>query len=179
MTVELSIFKRPAAPLAARAGRPGRAIFLSLALLLAAPLAAAQVALDNSVKKVETFLDEDGVPQRRLVDVESVVPGDELRYTITFTNQGAENVDAGSIVITNPIPNDTEYLDGTAFGSGTDITFSTDAGGSFDDPDQLSVARSGTSVPAMAKDYTTIRWQFNPELKPGETSFVSFNVRLK
>lgn len=179
MTVELSMSQNPTASLAALAGRRGLATILSLALLLVAPLAAAQVALDNSVKKVETFVDEDGVPQRRLVDVDSVVPGDELRYTITFTNEGAENVDAGSIVITNPIPNDTEYLDGTAFGSGTDITFSTDAGGSFDDPDQLSVARSGTSVPAMAKDYTTIRWQFNPQLKPGETSFVSFNVRLK
>ncbi len=164
-----------------KAGPQGcvRHLCTAVMLLVLAPAALAQVTLTNSVKKVETFVDDAGVPQRRLVDVSSVVPGDELRYTITFTNEGTESVDAGSIVITNPIPEDTEYLDGTAFGSGTEITFSTDAGERFADPDELSLARGGTTVPAMARDYTTIRWVFAPPLKPGETSFVSFNVRLK
>ncbi len=154
-----------------------RLLFTTLGLLLAAN-AAAQVTLSNSVKKVETVVNEDGQAERRLIDTVSVVPGDELRYTITFTNDGGEVVDAGSIVITNPIPEATEYLDGTAFGAGTEIVFSTD-GVSFADPAELVVEEAGTEAPASAKDYKTIRWVFAPELEPGETGNVSFNVRLK
>ena len=154
-----------------------RLLFTTLGLLLAAN-AAAQVTLSNSVKKVETVVNEDGEAERRLIDAVSVVPGDELRYTITFTNDGGEVVDAGSIVITNPIPEATEYLDGTAFGAGTEIVFSTD-GVSFADPAELVVEEAGTEAPASAKDYKTIRWVFAPELEPGETGNVSFNVRLK
>lgn len=163
--------------------RAGSTVLTLIALLLscAAASAQAEVTLSNDVQKVETFVDGDGAAQRRLVPADSVVPGDELRYTIRFVNNGTESVDAGSIVITNPIPDDTEYLDGTAFGSGTNISFSTDAGSSFGEPDQLTVVPDGSvaPTPAAARDYTTIRWEFTPTLAPGESSHVSFNVRLK
>lgn len=157
-----------------------RFLVLNLCLVAAATTlaSAAQVKLDNSVQKVETFVNEAGEPQRRLIDASSVVPGDELRYTITFVNAGDESVDAGSVVITNPIPAETEYLDGTASGAGTDIVFSLD-GENFSAPDALTVMRDGVEVPAAAKDYRSIRWVFRPGLAPGEAGDVSFNVRLK
>ncbi len=154
-----------------------RLLLATLGLLLAVS-AAAQVTLSNSVKKVENLVDEDGRVERQLVDATRVVPGDELRYTITFTNNGGEVVDAGSVVITNPIPESTEYLDGTAFGAGTEIVFSTD-GERFAAASELMVEKDGSEALASAKDYATIRWTFGPELKPGETGHVSFNVRLK
>ena len=165
----------------ARSGSAYKLVSVALLLMLGMSSAFAEVSLRNDVQKVETFVDADGSAQRRLVDVDSVVPGDELRYTIHFVNNGSASVDAGSIVITNPIPDDTEYLDGTAFGSGTNITFSTDAGSSFGTPDQLTVVPEGAlaPAPAVARDYTTIRWEFTPTLAPGEASHVSFNVRLK
>jgi uncharacterized repeat protein (TIGR01451 family) len=141
-------------------------------------IAAAQVTLENSVQKVETFVNEVGEPQRRLVDADSVVAGDELRYTITFTNDGGETVDAGSVVITNPIPAQTEYLDRTASGSGTEVVFSVD-GVDFAAPNALTVSRDGGEVRASAKDYRSIRWIFRPALEPGETGSVSFNVVLQ
>ena len=146
--------------------------------LAAAGSAAAQVTLENTVQKVETFVNEANEPERRLVDADSVVPGDELRYTITFTNNGAEVVDAGSIVITNPIPEETVYLDGTAFGSGTDIQYSLD-GENFAAADELTISQGDAEVIASAKDYKSIRWVFAPALEPGETGNVSFGVRLK
>ena len=146
--------------------------------LLFAVSAAAQVTLSNSVKKVENFVNEDGQVERQLVDVLSVVSGDELRYTITFTNSGNVLVDGGSVVITNPIPESTEYLEGTAFGADTEIVFSTD-GESFATANELRVEEAGSEALASAQDYTTIRWTFSPVLKPGETSHVSFDVRLK
>ena len=158
-----------------------RFLVLSACLIAAtavSALAAAQVTLENSVQKVETFVNEAGEPQRRLVDADSVVPGDELRYTIAFSNNGGASVDAGSVVITNPIPDETEYMDGTAFGSGTDIVYSLD-GENFAAPEALTVMLEGVETPVMAKDYRSIRWVFRPALEPGETSNVSFSVRLK
>lgn len=158
-------------------GHAWRLLFTTLILVAAGP-AAAQVALENTVQKVETFVNEAGEPQRRLVDADSVVPGDELRYTITFTNNGAEVVDAGSIVITNPIPAETDYLDGTAAGSETEIDYSVD-GENFGSAEELTISQGEAEVIASAKDYQSIRWVFQPALEPGESGDVSFGVRLK
>jgi uncharacterized repeat protein (TIGR01451 family) len=153
-------------------------LFVLISSLLLPAYAAAEVKLENAVQKVEISVNEEGETQRRLVDAISVVPGDELRYTITFTNTGTDVVDAQSVVITNPIPADTEYLEDTAFGAGTEIVFSLD-GEVFAEPEALTVVEQGVEVSAAAKEYRSIRWTFQPELKPGESSYVSFNVRLK
>lgn len=152
---------------------------LGILMTVVAASAAAQVEVANSVAKVETYVDQQGVAQRRLVDADSVVPGDELRYTISFTNAGEGQVDAGSIVITNPVPDSTEYIDGTAFGSGTEILFSADQGVTFDLGENLKVLKQGAEAAASAREYTTIQWQFLSTLEPGETGQVSFNVKLK
>ena len=141
--------------------------------------AVAQVTLDNSVQKVERFVAENGELEMRLVPADKVIPGDELRYTIAFENTGDETVDAQSIVITNPIPASTEYIDGTAFGSGTRVEFSVDSGEQFALADDLMTLNEGVEVPASARDYTTIRWTFEPVLVAGAKSHVAFNVRLK
>lgn len=150
----------------------------ALLLALATTVAHAQVKLENTIKKVETFVNEDGEVQRRLVDANSVVPGDELQYTVRFTNGGQLPVDAGTIVITDAIPAHTEYLDGTAFGAGTEIWFSVD-GEEFAQAEDLLIVQDGVQMPAAAKDYRSIRWTFGPALEPGDSAYVSFNVRLK
>ena len=141
-------------------GRAWQLLFTTL-ILAAAGSAAAQVSLDNTVQKVETFVNEANEPQRRMVDADSVVPGDELRYTITFTNNGTEVVDAGSIVITNPIPDATVYLDGTAAGSDTEIHYSVD-GENFGSAEELTISQGEAEVIASAKDYRTLRWVYQP-----------------
>jgi len=146
--------------------------------LLTALPALAQVKLENSVQKVVSHVDDSGQLKRELVPADSVVPGDELRYTIRFRNDGEQPVDAGSIVITNPIPENTEYLDGTAFGAGTDIEFSVD-GEAFATAEALRVQRDGAEMPAQAADYSAVRWTFKPQLAAGDTGSVSFNVRLR
>ena len=145
----------------------------------AAPAIEPMVTLSNRVEKIERVPAADGSVESRLVPADQVVPGDELRYTIVFENNGGHAVDAGSVVITNPLPTATEYLNGTAFGAGTEISFSTDGGQSFARPEDLIVLQDGIEVPAQARDYTAIRWVFSPELAPGEKSYVSFNVKLK
>lgn len=151
---------------------------LTVIFAFAASAAEAQVRLENTIKKVETFVNDAGDVERRLVDANSVVPGDELQYTVHFTNNGELPVDASTIVITDAVPAHTEYLDGTAFGSGTQVRFSVD-GETFAGPADLSMVKEGVEVIASAKDYRSIRWTFGPALQPGERGYVSFNVRLK
>ncbi|MCC5887151.1 MAG: DUF11 domain-containing protein [Gammaproteobacteria bacterium] len=154
----------------------------ALVLLSVTTVALAQepVRLISSVQKVEAFVNEQGEQERRLVAAERVVPGDELRYTVTFANQGAETVDAGSIVITNPVPNNTIYLMDSAGGSGTDVVFSVDGGETWGTPDELVMTgEDGQSRVAEDEDYTHIRWTFRPALEPGQEGSVFFRVRLR
>ncbi len=158
----------------------------SLSFWLTAPLlwlvalpALAQIALESQVQKVEHIEHDDGQVETRLVDADSVVPGDELRYTISFRNEGDEPIDPNSIVITDPLPRATRYIDGTAFGAGARVTYSVDRGQSFADPEALYVESNGTRRQATPEDYTAIRWEFEPGLEPGEASHVSFNVQLR
>ncbi|MEM7217256.1 MAG: hypothetical protein AAF515_02755 [Pseudomonadota bacterium] len=159
-------------------------LLFALATLGAVPAAEARIELVNVVYKVERFVDADGQVQRRMLPPNQVVPGDELHYAVEFRNVGTEAVDAKSVVITNPIPANTEYLDGTAGGKGSDIFFSIDSGARFGVPAGLVRTVAGNDgrdsvEPANARDYTTIRWVYQPALEPGETGTVSFNVRLK
>lgn len=140
---------------------------------------AADVTLNTSVQKVENYLTDDGQRKTRLVAAEEIVPGDELRYVIEYFNAGAQVVDSGTIVITDSIPGDTTYLLGSAFGSGTDISFSTDGGSDFAVEEDLRIQDDGVEAQANAEDYTTIRWKFGPVLEPGQRGHVSFNVVLK
>jgi uncharacterized repeat protein (TIGR01451 family) len=159
-------------------GRRGRAICRGAALLLGASLASAalaEVRLSTYVHKVQPYTDSSGAVQQQMVEADSVLPGDELHYTITFTNTGPEPVDAGSIVITNPLPDDTEYLPGSAAGDDTEITFSAD-GESFVATDDVMSA--GGAAAGDGGSQPTIRWLYQNELDPGESSSVSFSLRL-
>ncbi len=153
-----------------------------LALLIIAGFSTpvlAQVELKTTVSKVVIETGEDDKPVRRLIEASNVVPGDTLQYVISFSNKGTDVVDAGSIVITNPLPPDTVYLDGTAQGSGTDISFSVDSGTTFGQPADLKVMKDEVQTVAQAADYTTIRWAFKQALEAGKTGDVMFSVRLK
>ena len=157
--------------------------FLALVLGLWASAAAAEVKLEHTIQKVVHKSGSGGAApgadETTLVPADRAIPGDELVYTITFTNNGAKAVDAGSVVVTNPIPAELEYLPGTAFGAGTTVSFSTDGGKTFAEPNRLTAVVDGATVAAPVTAYTTIRWTFAPALAPGASSTVSFHARLK
>ena len=99
---------------------------LTLVAAWVASPATAEVTLETDVTKVESTLDTGGRVKRELVPVEEVVPGEELRYTIIFTNASETPVDAERIIITNPIPDGTRYVPGTAGGEDARVEYSID-----------------------------------------------------
>ena len=108
----------------------------------------------------------------------SVVPGTEVIYTITAKNTGAEPAD--KIVVTNPIPVQTVYVDGSAFGADTVITFSVDGGKTYDAAAKLTVKdATGISRAATPDDYTHVRWILQVSLKPGQEAPVWYRTRVK
>jgi uncharacterized repeat protein (TIGR01451 family) len=157
-----------------------RALVLALAVTTSAGAwSAGEIELRNTVEKVEIFVNEDGEQERRLVPATSVVPGDEIRYTIFFENVAADvTVDAGSVVITNPMPESTAYVGGSAFGAGTSIEFSVDGGENWGDPDSLVIVEDAGERLAEPEDYTHVRWTLEPALEPGDAGSVFFRVKL-
>ena len=135
-----------------------RSIFKILTLMLFTSTAVAQehIKLKNEVFKEIMTVNEDGSKQYKLVEAAKAIPGDEMVYITTFTNIG--NEDVTDIVITNPIPNNSLYKSGSAFGSGTEITYSIDDGKTYAAAEALTVKdQDGQSRSATAEDYTTIK----------------------
>ncbi|MDH5633377.1 MAG: hypothetical protein OEZ10_10350 [Gammaproteobacteria bacterium] len=151
-----------------------------LALMwLSVPALAAQGSIEVriEVKKIEVTTVY-GEKKTKEVDVKTVLPGDELIYTIYFKN--IDRVPVDNIEITDPIPKGTVYKQGSAFGAGTEITFSVDGGKTYAGPDDLNVTgKDGAVRKAQAADYTDIRWIFTPKLPPEKTGTAQFRVIVK
>lgn len=128
------------------------------------------------VKKQEVIVNDAGETETRLVAADVVVPGDRVVYTITFRNVGDEPADG--VIITNPIDDNLTYVDGSAFGPGMDIQFSVDGGVVFAPADDLTVTEDGIERPAVAADFTHVRWVMQNELAVGAQGIARFTAVL-
>jgi len=156
---------------------------MKLTLITAAffsPFAVAQeqghLNVRTVVQKEEVMVNDAGETERRLVSTDTVVPGDDVIYTITFTNISEEI--AENIVITNPISENLTYVEGSAFGPGTVIEFSVDGGETYGAADELMVGTNGGERPADAGDFTHVRWTMQNELEAGAQGMARFRARL-
>jgi len=150
-------------------------VFL-LMLFAGQVLAAIELKTVAEIEITET--DEKGKKKVKRVPATRVVPGTEVIYTISAKNTG--NKAAENISVKDPIPENMAYVDGSAFGAGTAITFSVDGGKTYDKPEKLTVKNTtGKPRRATADDYTHIRWTFQFKLKPGQVAPVWFKAKLK
>ena len=131
----------------------------------------------TTAEKEQLVTGADGAVSKRLVPVDTAVPGDEIIYTVTFTNISNERAD--NVRVTNPIPAEMAFIPGSAFGPGTDISYSVDGGASFAAADQLLVATEEGDRPAMASDYTHIRWVMQQPLDAGARGFARYRAKLR
>jgi uncharacterized repeat protein (TIGR01451 family) len=133
----------------------------------------------TSVAELEKeAFNEEGMKVLKRVPAAKVIPGDEVIYTISYSNQGKEKAD--NVLITNPIPEHMLYQNGSASGTGSSITFSVDGGKTYDLPEKLTIVNSnGKKVPAKSSDFTHIRWTLNQSVKPGEKGQVVYRALLE
>ncbi len=134
----------------------------------------------TSIAQVEIEVtDKKGNKTLKRSTVTKAVPGTEVIYTTTFKNVINKPVDK-NFVIDNPIPNDSEYKGGSAFGPDCEILFSVDGGKQFGHAEELKIKDAdGKERTALAKEYTHIRWIYKKELAAGKSGEVGFRAAIK
>jgi uncharacterized repeat protein (TIGR01451 family) len=152
-------------------------VTLALSLSLISFIASAEVTLTNTVFEVVTITAEDGSKQDQWQQPDKLLPGERVGYQIEVNNKGTEP--AADIVIANPIPEHTVYVQGSAKGLNTNIEFSVDNGITFAQPAQLFIEKEGKRVQAISADFTQVRWKLNTPLAAGASSTVQYIVKIK
>jgi uncharacterized repeat protein (TIGR01451 family) len=142
----------------------------------------AQPASDSIVIKaiaeVEQSSQIHGRESRKVVAADRVVSGDAVMYTLEVRNRAATSVPRPTV--TYPIPEHMTYTPDSAVGPGSEVTYSVDAGLSFDTPENLKIREpAGQWRAATAADYTHIRWQLKNALKGNSVAFVRFRAQMK
>jgi uncharacterized repeat protein (TIGR01451 family) len=153
------------------------ATLLLAASAQAAPAQPGAITVESlAEQEVEVKL-PNGKTEKKRQPVAKAMPGSEVIYTTRFTNQGKQP--AGNIAITNPVPENTSYVGGSAFGNNTAITYSLD-GKTYATPDKLTVKTpEGKQRPALPAEYSHIRWTYQGDLPVGKTGEVGFRVLIK
>jgi uncharacterized repeat protein (TIGR01451 family) len=146
-------------------------------LVMAKPLVMISVKAE-----MEVAVKEGGKTLTKRVVAKDVTTGTVIFYTVSFRNDGDEK--ATNAVIDNPIPKDTRYVPGSAYGEDEGgITFSIDKGKSYNKPSLLFyeiTEKQGKSVKKVASPdvYTNIRWVI-PVIEAGKKGVVGFKAIVK
>ena len=153
-----------------------------LALLVASATAFAgqtgSILVKTVAEQEQVITGADGARKTTLTPASKVLPGKEVVYTVTFENVGHDA--ANDVVVTNPVPEHTNYVPGSAFGPGTDLLFSADGGRSFASAAALEVHGADGSVrTAGPEDYTHIRFVLKNSLTPGAVAFARYRTIVK
>ncbi|HYX28451.1 MAG TPA: hypothetical protein VE863_07785 [Pyrinomonadaceae bacterium] len=111
------------------------------------------------------------------------IPRADLTYTITFTNSGTAA--ASSLVITDPIPNNTDFKVGSPTSSlGTTgltviVAYSNNAGSTYS---YTPVSGGGGAPSGYDRFVTNIRWTFSGNLSqssPNNSGSIAFTTRIQ
>jgi len=92
-------------------------IILALILGVIGPTIAAEegnIELIMVAEREIKITNPDGSTNVQRVPADKVIPGDDVIYTITYANKGAES--AENVVVNNPIPIHMVYVGGSAIG---------------------------------------------------------------
>ena len=125
------------------------------------------------VEQVST--DAQGKKSTKLVPLSTAVPGTEVIYTTTASNNCTKSAD--KVAISNFVPEHMTYVPSSVFSPGAQVEFSLD-GKTFGTAEKLTVTENGVARPARAEEYKFFRWTFASSLQPGANAFARFRAVL-
>ncbi|MGH8369732.1 MAG: hypothetical protein ACRESC_02010 [Gammaproteobacteria bacterium] len=157
-------------------------VFVVAMLLFAVTVQAAapgSIKLQTIAQQEKVTVDKDGVKHTEIVPAGRVLPGVEVIYTIKYTNVG--NKPAEDVLVNDPIPEHMTYVDGSANGDGTAISYSVDGGKHWSAMlENLEIDNgNSTTRSATARDVTDIRWVVKGKVAAGASGQVSFRAVLQ
>lgn len=122
-----------------------------------------------------------GTKVSRSVPVQAAESGDTLTFTVAFKNSGNET--ATNAVINNPISAGMSYIDNSATGENSDISFSIDGGKNFKKPSYLTYevklpGGGSEKHTARPEEYTDIRWTLK-SVPAGSSGTLSYKTKVK
>jgi uncharacterized repeat protein (TIGR01451 family) len=132
----------------------------------------------KAIAEVEQSSQAHGRETTKLSPADRVVSGDTVIYTLEVRNTASVSVPRPIVIYA--VPTHMTYTPDSAVGPGTEVSYSVDAGRSFDAPENLKIQESdGQLRAATPADYTHIRWQLKNALKGNSVAFVRFRARAK
>jgi len=158
---------------------PTRGLLVAIGVSIGVSSAAGSDPISiKAIAEVEQSSRSLGRETTKLIPADRVVSGDAVFYTLEVRNTAATSVPRPVVIY--PIPTHMTYTPDSAVGPGTEVTYSVDAGRSFDVPENLRIQEpSGQLRAATAADYTHIRWQLKNALQGNSVAFVRFRARMK
>lgn len=153
------------------------AFVLAMVSAFSAPALAAGLTAVQSVDLVKTSVDADGANVITFEPATDVAPGEQVRYSLQYTNEGDAPAEAVSLVM--PVPAEMTYLEESISGAASVVTFSVDAGTSFAPRQSLIVVEADIERAARAEDITHIKWTFSDPIAPASSGAISFMAVLK
>ena len=148
-----------------------------MALLAGLSPAAAQVAAVQAVEVEKVVKKADGSVSLNREPAEIVAPGEEVIYSIRFKNEGADA--ASDIVLVMPVPEEVSYMEGSADGRPSTITFSADGGKTYLTRGRLTVRENGRERPATGAEITNIKWVLTEPVAPQTSGEVYYRGVVK
>jgi uncharacterized repeat protein (TIGR01451 family) len=133
------------------------------------------------VAEVEIKETVDGTEVIKRVPATEAETGQTIHYTLTYSNSGDQV--ATDVKLNDPIPKETLYISGSAFGEGARITFSADEGQTYQEETRVTYKikntdGSVTEKTAFPDQYTHIRWTIE-SIPAGVSGTVGFEAMVR
>lgn len=152
-------------------------------LFIGLPALAQELVVEQQVERVIVIEDEEGGLEMELLPAEEVKPGEQLFYSVTYSNPS--EAPAKDVVLTLPVPSEVSLLEESAMAEydQASVDFSLDGGETYVPREQL-IAESGLKEiqpvnVTMPEEITHMRWTFNREIGPKDSGKIFFAAVLK
>ena len=152
----------------------------TLLMMTSLAWAAPKIEIDLTAE-VEVKETVDGKEVIRRMPATEAGPGQTIFYTLTYRNNGDTN--ATNVNLNDPIPKETMYVSGSAFGEGAVITFSADGGQTYQDETvvtyKIKNADGSTNEKKASPDqFSHIRWTLE-RVPAGFGGIVGFEAMVR